>query len=49
MSLYDGAKARVRVDSELSAELEVGVVMHQGSVLSPFLFALSLNLPERVH
>ena len=36
MSLYEGAKTRVRVDSELSEEFEVEVVMHQGSVLSPF-------------
>ena len=31
---------RVRVDSEMSEEFEVKVGMHQGSVLSPFLFAL---------
>ena len=36
MSLYEGAKTRVRVDSELSEEFEVKVGMHQGSVLSPF-------------
>ena len=29
----------VRVDSELSEEFEAKVGMHQGSVLSPFLFA----------
>ena len=33
MSLYDGAKTRVRVDSELSEEFEAKVWMHQGSVL----------------
>ena len=38
MSLYEGAKTKVRVDSELSEEIEVKVGMHQGSVLSPFLF-----------
>ena len=38
MSLYDGAKIRVRVDSELSEEFEVKVGIHQGSVLSPFCF-----------
>ena len=32
MSLYEGAKTRVRVDSELSEEFEVKVGMHQGSV-----------------
>ena len=36
-SLNNGAKTRVRVDSELSDELEVKVGMHQGSVLSLFL------------
>ena len=39
MSLHDGAKIRVRVNSELSEEFRVKVGMHQGSVLSPFLFA----------
>ena len=50
MSLYDGAKTRVRVYSELSEESEVKVGMHQGFMLLLFLFAffkmLSLNLPE---
>ena len=40
------------MDSELPDEFEVKVVMHQGSVLSPILFAvavmLSQNLPEGV-
>ena len=40
MSLYRGVKKMVRVDSELSEEFEVKVGMHQGSVLSPFLFAV---------
>ena len=38
MSLYDGAKTWVGVDSELPEEFEVKVGMYQGSVLSPFLF-----------
>ena len=38
MSLNEGAKTRVKVDSELSEELKVKVGMHQRSVLSPFLF-----------
>ena len=37
MSLYEGAKTRVRVGCELSEEFEVKVEMHQGSVLSTFL------------
>ena len=44
MSLYEGAKTRVRVDSELSERLEVKVGMHQGSVLSPFLLAVVVNV-----
>ena len=44
MSLYEGAKIRVRVGSELSEEFEVNVGMHQGSVLSPFLFAVVVDV-----
>ena len=44
MSLYEGAKTRVRVDSELSEEFEVKVRMHRGSVLSPFLFAVVVDV-----
>ena len=44
MSLYEGAKTRVRVDSELSEEFEVKVGMHQESVLSPFLFPLVVDV-----
>ena len=40
MSLYDGTVTRVREDSELSEEFEVNVGLLQGSVLSPFPFAL---------
>ena len=36
MSLYEAAKIRIRVDSEMSQEFEVEVGIHQGSVLSPF-------------
>ena len=44
MSLYEGAKTRVRVDSELSEEFEVKIGMDQGSVLSPFLFAAVVDV-----
>ena len=44
MSLYEGAKTRVTVDSELSVEFEAKVWMHQGSVLSPFLFAVLVDV-----
>ena len=44
MSLNEGAKTRVGVDNELSEELEIKVGMHQGSVLSPFIFALVIDV-----
>ena len=44
MSLYEGAKARVRVDSELSEVFEAKVGMHQGSVLSHFLLAVVIDV-----
>ena len=39
MSLYDGAEMGVRVESLCWEEFEVKVGVHQGSVLSPPLFA----------
>ena len=44
MSLYEGTKTRVIVDSWLSGEFKVNVWMHQGSVLSPFLFAVLMDV-----
>ena len=44
MRLYDEAKTRVTVNSELSEEFEVKVGMHQGSVLSPFHFAVVVDI-----
>ena len=44
MSLYEGAKTRVRVGSELSEEFEVRVGVHQGSVLSPLIFAIVVDV-----
>ena len=46
MSLHEGAKTMVRVDSELSEEFEVKVGMHQGFVLSPFLFTVVVDVVE---
>ena len=43
MSLYDGAKTRVRVGSAYSEEFEVKVGEHQGSVLSSLLFAIVVD------
>ena len=37
MSLYEGAKTRVSMDSDLLNEFEVKVGMHQGSVLHLFV------------
>ena len=44
MSLYEGAKTRVRVDSELPEEFEAEVRMHQGCVLSPFIFVVVVDV-----
>ena len=44
MSLYEGVKTWVRVDSELSEEFMVKVGIHHGSVLSPFLFAVVVDV-----
>ena len=41
MSLYE---TRVRVDSELTEEIEFIMGIHQWSVLSPFLFALMVDV-----
>ena len=43
-SLYEGAKTRVRVGLELSQEFEVKVGVHQGSTLSPLLFAIMVDM-----
>ena len=44
MSLYEGAKTWIRVDSELSEEFEVKVGMHQGSVLPHFHFEMVVDV-----
>ena len=44
MSLYERAKAGVRVDSEMSDEFEVKVGMCWGSVLSPFLLTFVVDV-----
>ena len=44
MSLYEGAKTRVRVGLELSEEFEVKVGLHQGSVLSPLVFVIVVDV-----
>ena len=44
MSLYEGAKTRVRVGLVLSEEFEVKVGLHQGSALLPLLFAIVVDV-----
>ena len=44
MSLYDGAKTRLRVGSAYSKEIAEKVGVHQGSVLSPLLFAIVVDV-----
>ena len=43
MSLYDGAKTKVKVGSGLSDEFFVNVGVHQGSVLLSLLFAIVVD------
>ena len=44
MSLYKGAWTKVKVGTHLSEELEVNVRVHQGSALSPLLFAIVVDV-----
>ena len=44
MTLYHGEKTKVRVGSESSEEFSVQVGVHQGSVLSPLVFAIAVDV-----
>ena len=44
MSLYDGAKTTVRVETAYSEKFELNVGVHQGSVLLPLLFAIVVDV-----
>ena len=44
MSLYDGENTRVRMGSAYSEEFEVKVGVYQGSVVSPLLFAIAVDV-----
>ena len=44
MSMYKVAKTRVKVGGGHLEEFDVGVDVHQGSVLSPFLFSMVLDV-----
>ena len=41
--MYDGANSRIRLNSCFSERSEVTVGLHQGSVLSPVLFAIVME------
>ena len=45
--MYRNARSRVRVNGQYSEEFNVGVGVHQGSVLSPLLFVLVLEALSR--
>ncbi|VFQ98203.1 unnamed protein product [Cuscuta campestris] len=42
--MYGGAKTRVRTSGGNSESFSVGMELHQGSALSPFLFALVMDV-----
>ena len=42
-NMYDGATTTVRIAAGLTEELKVHVGLHQGSALSPFLFAIIMD------
>ena len=44
MSLYEGSRTKVRVGSGFSEEFGVRVGVHQGSVLSPLIFAIVVDV-----
>jgi hypothetical protein len=44
MCLYEGTKTKVKVGKGMSEAFNVKVGVHQGSVLSPFLFAIVMDV-----
>ena len=44
VSLYEGSRTKVRVGSGISEEFWVRVGVHQGSVLSPLIFAIVVDV-----
>ena len=43
-AMYNDAKSKVRVNGSYSDEFEIKVGVHQGSVLSPLLFNIVLEV-----
>ena len=48
-AMYHNARSKVRIGSECSEEFEVGVGVHQGSVLRPVLFMIVLEALSKDH
>ena len=44
ITFYRGAKTKVRVGSELCEEFLVQIAVHQGSVLSPLFFVITVDV-----
>ena len=44
MSLYAGSKPKVKVGSKFTKEFYVAVGVHQGSILSPLLFTIVVDV-----
>ena len=44
MSLYEDSKIKTKIGSKFSEDFSVAAGVHQGSVLSPLLFAIAVNV-----
>ena len=42
--MYEGARTRVKISVGLTDKIPVGVGSHQGSSLSPYLFAMNMDV-----